>query len=72
MTKVTIDEVEYETEDFSEDQQALINELQYNSTVQTQLKYELSSVLTIGNILANRLKASLNPDEEVDDTEEAA
>tara|TARA_E500000318_G_scaffold20630_1_gene21191 strand:- start:2869 stop:3087 length:219 start_codon:yes stop_codon:yes gene_type:complete len=72
MTKVTIDEVEYETEDFSEDQKALINELQYNSTVQTQLNYELSSVRTVGNILANRLKASLNPDEEVDDNEEAA
>ena len=72
MTKVTIDEVEYETENFSEDQQALINEIQYNSTVQTQLNYELSSVRTVGNILANRLKASLNKDEEVDDNEEAA
>ena len=71
MTKVTIDEVEYETEDFSEDQQALINELQYNSTVQTQLNYELSSVRAVGGILVNRLKASLNKDEEVDDNEEA-
>lgn len=59
MTKVTIDDIEYDTSDFSEDQNNWVMELQYNTNVQQQLNYQLSSVKTRGEIIVNRLKGSL-------------
>ena len=55
MTKVTIDDIEYDTSDFSEDQNNWVMELQYNTNVQQQLNYQLSSVKTRGEIIVNRL-----------------
>ena len=60
MTKVTIDDIEYDTSDFSEDQNNWVMELQYNTNVQQQLNYQLSSVKTRGEIIVNRLKGSLD------------
>jgi|TARA_R110002020_G_scaffold191744_2_gene391675 hypothetical protein len=59
MTKLTIDDIEYDTSDFSEDQNTWVMELQYNTNVQQQLNYQLSSVKTRGEIIVNRLKGSL-------------
>lgn len=70
MTKVVIDEVEYDTEDFTEEQNNMVAELQYNSNMQRQLTYQLSTLKTVGEILASRVKQSLTENEDV--TEEAA
>tara|TARA_R100001129_G_C5097876_1_gene183264 strand:+ start:289 stop:495 length:207 start_codon:yes stop_codon:yes gene_type:complete len=64
MTKVTIDDIEYDTSDFSEDQNNWVVELQYNTNIQQQLNYQLSSVKTRGEIIVNRLKGSLTKEED--------
>ena len=64
MTKVTIDDIEYDTSDFSEEQNSWVMELQYNTNIQQQLNYQLSSVKTRGEILVNRLKGSLTKEED--------
>ena len=68
MTKVTIDDIEYDTSDFSEDQNNWVMELQYNTNVQQQLNYQLSSVKTRGEIIVNRLKGSLDKGKDSTDT----
>jgi|TARA_X000001388_G_scaffold44776_1_gene31798 hypothetical protein len=70
MTKVVIDEVEYDTEDFTEEQNNLVGELQYNANMQRQLTYQLSTLKTVGDILVSRIKQSLTENEDV--TEEAS
>ena len=70
MTKVVIDEVEYDTEDFTEEQNNMVAELQYNPNMQRQLTYQLSTLKTVGEILASRVKQSLTENEDV--TEEAS
>tara|TARA_X000001388_G_scaffold53952_1_gene39564 strand:+ start:3483 stop:3689 length:207 start_codon:yes stop_codon:yes gene_type:complete len=64
MTKVIIDDVEYDTSNFSDDQNNWVMELQYNTNVQQQLNYQLSSVKTRGEIIVNRLKGSLAKEED--------
>ena len=68
MTKVTIDDVEYDTSDFSEEQNSWVMELQYNTNIQQQLNYQLSSVKTRGEIIVNRLKGSLDQGEDSADS----
>ena len=68
MTKVTIDDIEYDTSDFSEDQNNWVMELQYNTNVQQQLNYQLSSVKTRGEIIVNRLRGSLDKGEDSADS----
>ena len=70
MTKVVIDEVEYDTDDFTEEQNNMVAELQYNANMQRQLTYQLSTLKTVGEILASRIKQSLTENEDV--TEEAS
>tara|TARA_Y100000401_G_C8292763_1_gene209681 strand:+ start:226 stop:438 length:213 start_codon:yes stop_codon:yes gene_type:complete len=70
MTKVVIDEVEYDTEDFTEDQNNVVAELQYNSNIQRQLTYQLNTVKTVGEVVLSRLKQSLTENEDV--TEKAS
>jgi len=64
MTKLTIDDVEYDTSTFSEEQNSWVMELQYNTNTQQQLNYQLSSVKTRGEIIVNRLKGSLAKEED--------
>jgi|TARA_R110000772_G_scaffold205585_1_gene316212 hypothetical protein len=61
MTKITLDDVEYESEDFDEGQQNILQEIQYNSNVKNQVEYQLHSITTLGSILVERLKKSLEP-----------
>ena len=68
MTKLTIDDVEYDTSDFSEEQNSWVMELQYNTNIQQQLNYQLSSVKTRGEIFVNRLKGSLDQGEDSADS----
>jgi|TARA_B110001450_G_C17551147_1_gene452723 hypothetical protein len=62
MTKITLDDVEYESEDFDEGQQNILQEIQYNSNVKNQVEYQLHSITTLGSILVERLKKSLASD----------
>ena len=59
MTKITLDEVEYESENFNDLQNNLLSEINYNNNVQTQLNYQLQSVRTTANILVRKLKDEL-------------
>ena len=68
MTKLTIDDVEYDTSDFSEEQNSWVMELQYNPNIQQQLNYQLSSVKTRGEIIVNRVKGSLDQGEDSADS----
>ena len=68
MTKLTIDDVEYDTSDFSEEQNSWVMELQYNTNIQQQLNYQLSSVKTRGEIIVNRLQGSLDQGEDSADS----
>ena len=68
MTKLTIDDIEYDTSNFSEEQNSWVMELQYNTNLQQQLNYQLSSVKTRGEIIVNRLKGSLDQGEDSADS----
>ena len=59
MVKLTIDEVEYETEDFNEEQQTLVQEITYNSNIQKQLDYQMYTLKHIGESLIKNLKEQL-------------
>ena len=59
MTKITLDDIEYDSEDFSEDQTSLLKEIQYNGNIKQQLEYQLHSISTVGNGLVDRLKKAL-------------
>jgi|TARA_R110000751_G_scaffold97230_3_gene189217 hypothetical protein len=59
MAKITLDEIEYDSEDFSEEQSQILLEIKYNSGIKQQLEYQLHSVTTVGSILVDRLKKAL-------------
>lgn len=62
MAKVTIDEVEYETDDFTEKQKTLLNEIQYNSNIQKQLDYQMYSLRSVSDKIVQELKQELKAD----------
>lgn len=59
MAKVTIDEVEYETDDFTEKQKTLLNEIQYNNNIQKQLDYQMYSLRNVSDKIVGELKQEL-------------
>ena len=59
MTKVTLDETEYDTDDFTDLQKNMLSEINYNNNLQTQLSYTLQSVRTSADILLTKLKDNL-------------
>ncbi len=61
MTKVTLDETEYDTDDFTDLQKNMLSEINYNNNLQTQLSYTLQSVRTSADILLTKLKDKLTP-----------
>jgi len=60
MTKVTLDDIEYDTEDFNEDQLQILTQLSTNQNVIQSLKCQLNGVSVVAEILLKRLKDSLN------------
>jgi hypothetical protein len=60
MTKVTLDETEYDTDDFTDLQKNMLSEINYNNNLQTQLSYTLQSVRTSADILLTKLKDNLS------------
>ena len=59
MVKVTLDDLEYESDDFTDLQKNILAEINYNGNVQTQLRYQLQSIKTSGDILIGKLKEDL-------------
>ena len=59
MVKVTLDDLEYESDDFTDLQKNILAEINYNGNVQTQLRYQLQSIKTSGDMLIAKLKEDL-------------
>ena len=64
MATVTLDDIEYESDDFTDVQKSLLTEINYNNNVQTQLKYQLQSVQTSAELLLPKLKEELTTETE--------
>jgi hypothetical protein len=60
MVKLTLDDIEYESEDFTDLQKNVLTEINYNNNVQTQLNYQLQSVRATADILVRKLKEELD------------
>ena len=60
MGKVTLDDIEYESDDFTDLQKNVLTEINYNNNVQTQLNYQLQSVRATADILVRKLKEELD------------
>ena len=59
MVKVTLDDIEYESDAFTDLQKNVLTEINYNNNVQTQLNYQLQSVRSTAEILLRKLKDEL-------------
>ena len=59
MVKLTLDDIEYESDDFTDLQKNVLTEINYNNNVQTQLNYQLQSVRSTADILLRKLKEEL-------------
>ena len=68
MTKITLDDIEYDSEDFNEDQATIYKELINNNNVTVGIQYQLNSLNVVRDLLVKKLKTSL-VDETVDDNE---
>jgi len=68
MTKITLDDIEYDSEDFNEDQATTYRELINNNNVTVGIQYQLNSLNVVRDLLVKKLKTSL-VGETVDDNE---
>ena len=59
MVKVTLNDIEYDSEDFNETQIALLAEIQYSATMKRQLEFQLASMSNMGSLLVDKLKQAL-------------
>ena len=59
MAKLTLDDVEYETDNFTEEQTQMLQEITFNNNLQTQLNYQLNSLRVSSELLVGKLKATL-------------
>jgi|TARA_R110000796_G_scaffold224832_1_gene341129 hypothetical protein len=64
MVKVTLDDLEYESDDFTDLQKNILSEINYNGNVQTQLRYQLQSIKNTGDMLIAKLKEDLTTETE--------
>jgi len=64
MVKITLDDLEYESDDFTDLQKNILAEINYNGNVQTQLRYQLQSIKTSGDMLIAKLKEDLTTETE--------
>ena len=70
MAKVTLNDIEYDSEDFNEAQLSLLTEIQYSATMKRQLEFQLASVSNMGVLLVDKLKQALE-DETIPEEEDA-
>lgn len=59
MAKLTLDDVEYETDAFTEEQTQMLQEITFNNNLQTQLNYQLNSLRIASELLVGKLKTTL-------------
>ena len=60
MTTITLDDVEYDTDDFTDTQKQILTEITYNNNIQTQFKYQLQGMGVMNNMLVAKLKEELS------------
>ena len=70
MPKVTLNDIEYDSEDFNEAQLSLLTEIQYSATMKRQLEFQLASMSNMGILLVDKLKQALE-DETIPEEEDA-
>ena len=69
MTKITPDDIEYDSEDFNENQAITYKDLINNNNVTIGIQYQLNSLNVVRDILVKKLKISL-VGETLDDNEQ--
>jgi len=70
MAKVTLNDIEYDSEDFNKAQLSLLTEIQYSATMKRQLEFQLASMSNMGILLVDKLKQALE-DETIPEEEDA-
>jgi hypothetical protein len=71
MATITLDDVEHDTENFSDEQNNMLAEIQFNSSMQRQSEYNLNSLKIVSAEVIRRLKATLVETAEDDNKEDA-
>ena len=71
MATITLDDVEHDTENFSDEQNNMLAEIQFNSSMQRQSEYNLNSLKVVSAEVIRRLKATLVETSEDDNKEDA-
>jgi len=61
MTKLTLDDKEYDTEDMTEDQKEILNVLNVGSNASALLNHITQCVQAVQQLKTNELKSSLEP-----------
>tara|TARA_R110000851_G_scaffold314864_1_gene477078 strand:- start:909 stop:1118 length:210 start_codon:yes stop_codon:yes gene_type:complete len=69
MTTITLDDVEYDTDDFTEDQKQMLNEINYNNNSQTQLRYHLNGLEVMKNTIVVKLREELSTETTITESE---
>jgi len=59
MVTLTLDDTEYETDDFTEEQNKLVQEITYGTNVKNQLAFQLNSLHSFNEQLVERLRKTL-------------
>jgi FtsZ-binding cell division protein ZapB len=59
MVTLTLDDTDYETEDFTEEQNRLVQEITYGTNVKNQLDFQSNSLRIFNDQLVERLRSSL-------------
>jgi len=59
MATLTLDDVEYETDSFTEEQTKMLQEITFNNNIQSQLNYQSNSLQIASELLVGKLKATL-------------
>ena len=62
MPKITVDDVEYNTEDLSDNGKAQVESLQFLEVQMKKLRSEIAVYQTARNTYSSAIKASLEPD----------
>ena len=70
MAKVTLNDIEYDSEDFNKAQLSLLTEIRYSATMKRQLEFQLASMSNMGILLVDKLKQALE-DETIPEEEDA-
>jgi len=71
MATITLDDVEHDTENFSDEQNNMLAEIQFNSSMQRQSEYNLNSLKVVSAEVIRRLKETLVETSEDDNKEDA-